>query len=560
MDVSKLGIGLGRGWMVLAAAVVAAFAGGGTAGADALELRKGDHICLVGNALGERMQFMNEWEALLYRRFPQHELVVRNLCFPADEPFKRDRSLNFGSPDDHLRHSKADVILFFFGMNEAFAGTRGEAAFARDLTRLVEETRAKDYSGKGPPRVVLVSPIAHEDLGDPNITDGRAHNEALERYTAIMKKVATATGAGFVDLFTPTKALFEATAAPLTINGIHLNEEGDRAVAPLIDRGLFGGAGEPAGASPSPASPKLEAAIADKNFHWWHRYRAVNGYSIYGTRGEAGSDGTYRNREVMERERAILDEMCANRDRRNWAIARGEAVPDAVDDSNTLPFFRPKTNVGIPNDPNIRNGKLGSLNYIPAAEQQKLFKLAPGYEINLYASEEDFPELAKPVALNFDNRGRMWVATMPSYPQWQPKTPLDDKLLILEDSDGDGHADRCKVFAGGLHQPTGFEIGLSGAFVGQGPDLLYLKDNDGDDRADERIRRVSGFDTADSHHGLAAFEWGPDGALYFQEGTFKQSQVETPYGPVRLGDAGVWRYEPRTERFGVHASLAFANP
>lgn len=537
-------------------ALLAVLTGGGTARADGLELRKGDHVCLVGNALGERMQFMNAWEALLYRRYPQLELVVRNLCFPGDEPFKRDRSLNFGNPDDHLRHGKADVILFFFGMNEAFAGPRGESAYAAALTRLIEETKTKDYGGNGPPRIALISPIAHEDLGDPNLTDGKAHNAELERYTAVMKKVAAATGVAFVDLFTPTKALFDETAEHLTINGVHLNEEGDRRVAPLIDLGLFGAPGAPTGATPEP----LKTAIADKNFHWFHRYRAVNGYSIYGTRGSAGSDGTYRNRDVMERERAILDEMCANRDRRIWMIAQGQNVPDVVDDTNTLPFFQPKTNVGIPNDPNIKNGKLGSLNYIPAAEQQKLFKLAPGYEINLFASEEDFPELAKPVALNFDNRGRMWVATMPSYPQWQPKSPMDDKLLILEDNNGDGRADRCKVFAGGLHQPTGFELGLGGAFVAQQPDLLFLEDTDGDDRADRRTRRLMGFDSADSHHGLAAFEWGPDGALYFQEGTFKQSQVETPYGPARLGDAGVWRYEPRTERFGVHASLAFANP
>ena len=90
--------------------------------------------------------------------------------------------------------------------------------------------------------------------------------------------------------------------------------------------------------------------------------------------------------------------------------------------------------------------------------------------------------------------------------------------------------------------------------------MLFLEDTDGDDRADRRTRRLMGFDTADSHHGLSAFEWGPGGALYFQEGTFKQSQVESPYGLTRLGDAGVWRYEPRTEQFGVHASLAFANP
>ena len=533
----------------------------GISRAGVVELRKGDHICLVGNALGERLQFANDWETLLYARFPRHELVVRNLCFPADEPFKRDRSLNFGSPDVHLAHSKADVILFFFGMNEAFAGKAGVDAFAADLRRLVDETKAKDYSGKGAPRIVLVSPIAHENLGDPNITDGAEHNVELARYTEAIRRVATATGVGFVDLFAPTKALFEATDRNLTINGVHLGDEGYREFAPLLDRGLFGedaGAGPKAGAAKVDA--RLKAEIADKNFHWWHRYRAVNGYSIYGTRGEAGSDGTYRNREVMERERAILDEMCANRDRRIWKVAQGMDVPETVDDSNTLPFFNPKTNVGGANDPNRKSGKLGSLEYIPAAEQQKMFRLAPGYEINLFASEEDFPELTNPVALNFDSRGRLWVSTMPSYPQWQPKTKLDDKLLILEDADCDGRADRCKVFAGGLHQPTGFEIGPGGVFVAQQPDLLYLKDEDGDDRADVRIRRLTGFDTADSHHGLSAFEWGPDGALYFNEGTFKQSQVETPYGPVRLGDAGVWRYEPRTERFGVHVSLAFANP
>src|SRR3954452_5725609 len=121
-------------------AILASFAVIDACRADVLQLRKGDHICLVGNALGERLQFANDWEALLHARFPRHELVVRNLCFPADEPFRRDRSLNFGSPDAHLAHSKADVILFFLGMNEAFAGEAGAEAFAADLKRLVEET------------------------------------------------------------------------------------------------------------------------------------------------------------------------------------------------------------------------------------------------------------------------------------------------------------------------------------------------------------------------------------------------------------------------------------
>ncbi|MDP6444955.1 MAG: azurin, partial [Pirellulaceae bacterium] len=164
------------------------------------------------------------------------------------------------------------------------------------------------------------------------------------------------------------------------------------------------------------------------------------------------------------------------------------------------------------------------------------------------------------VALNFDNKGRLWVSTMPSYPHWKPKTKMDDKLLILEDHNNDGVTDECKVFAGGLHQPTGFEIGMGGVYIAQQPDILFAKDTDGDDVADTVIRQLVGFDSADSHHGIAAFEWGPGGGLYFQEGTFKFSQVESPYGLTRLHEAGIWRYEPRSEKFGVHSSMAFANP
>jgi putative membrane-bound dehydrogenase-like protein len=524
--------------------------------AQVLELDKGDHICLVGNELGERMQHHNYWETLLHHTFADKQLAVRNLCFPGDEPFIRLRSKNFGTPESHLRHSQADVILYFFGFNESFAGAAGLSKFGEELRRLVDETKAQDFSGKGSPRIVLVSPIAFENTGDRNLPNGIAQNQRLAAYTKAMSSVAKVTGVGFVDLFTPTKQLFEESDKRLTLNGAHLNESGYQALAPILMKGLFG-------TSPSNISrdlAKLKREIDDKNFHWWHRYRAVNGFSIYGDRGLAGSDGTYNNRDVMEREREILDQMTANRDQRIWAIAQGESVPNDVDDSNTLPFIEPRTNVGGPDDKQAKLGKLGSLDYLNAEEQQKLFKLAAGYEINLVASEEQFPELANPVAIDFDNSGRLWVATMESYPHWKPKTVLDDKLLILEDKDHDGRADECKVFAGGLHQPTGFEIGRGGVYVAQQPDILFLQDTDGDDRADVRIRKLVGFDSADSHHGIAAFTWGPGGNLYFNEGTFKFSQVESPYGLTRMHEAGIWKYDPRTEKFGAHVSFAFSNP
>ncbi|MCO8120268.1 GDSL-type esterase/lipase family protein [Stieleria sp. TO1_6] len=518
-----------------------------------MKLQKGDHICLVGNALGERMQVQNEWETLLQTRFPELELVVRNLCFPGDEPYTRIRSKNFGSPDSHLTHSQASVVMYFFGYNESFAGAQGVDQFKAQLSKLVKETLANDY-GKGNPQVVLVSPIAFEGSDDPNLSDGKKQNENLALYTEAISSVAKENDVVFVDLFQPTQALFDSTDERLTLNGFHLNHDGYAKLAPVLDTSLFGDK------LTKPVNPDLKAEIDRKNFHWFHRYRAVNGFSIYGDRGKAGSDGTYNNTDVMERERAILDEMTANRDARVWAVAAGRPVPKVVDDSNTLPFITPKTNVGTPGDKNAKAGKLGTLNYLPAAEQIKLFDLAEGYQIQLIASEEQFPELSNPVALNFDSKGRLWVATMKSYPHWKPKSPMNDKLLIFEDNDGDYAADVCKVFAENLHQPTGFELGHGGAYVSRQPDIWFMKDTDGDDKADIVNRHLIGFDSADSHHGIAAFEWGPGGNLYFQEGTFKFSAVESPYGVRRLAEGGVWKYNPRTERLNVHCSFAFANP
>ena len=187
------------------------------------------------------------------------------------------------------------------------------------------------------------------------------------------------------------------------------------------------------------------------------------------------------------------------------------------------------------------------------------FQLQEGFEINLFASEKDFP-MGNPVAMNFDSKGRLWVSTMPTYPQYLPGNPPQDKILILEDTDNDGSADKHTVFADGLHLPTGFELGDGGVYVGLQPDLAFLKDTDGDDKADTKEILLHGLGTEDSHHAVHCFQWGPGGELYFGEGTFHHSQVETPYGPVRLADAGFFRYEPKSQKFEVFVSYPFANP
>ncbi len=545
-----------RLFALAAFAVVIAASTYSTGWSQALKLQQSDHVCLVGNELGERMQHDNHWETLLHAAYPDLQLTVRNLCFPGDEVVERIRSKNFGSPDSHLKHSGASVVLFFFGFNESFRGEKGLDQYATQLDELIKSTLKQDCSGKGAPRVVVVSPIAFENTGNANLPDGKVHNANLELYTKRMSEVAKANQVGFVDLFHPTLKLFDSTDAQLTLDGCHLSDLGNEKVAPLLMAGLFGSTPT----VPAERLATIRKEINDKNFHWWHRYRAVNGFSIWGDRGAAGSDGTYNNTDVMERERAILDQMTANRDARIWALASGKTVPTTIDDSNTLPELQPRTNVGTKDDPNAKAGKLGSLEYLTGAEQKKKFKLTQGYEIELFASEEQFPELAKPVAIKFDNAGRLWVSTMPSYPHWRPKTKLDDKIIILEDKNGDGKADQCKVFADGLHQPTGFEIGHGGAYVAEQPDILFLKDTDGDDRADVKVRQLVGFCSADSHHGPAGFTWCPGGNLYFQEGTFKYSQVEAHNGLTRMSEGGIWVYNPINKRFGAHVSFAFSNP
>ena len=104
----------------------------------------------------------------------------------------------------------------------------------------MRETTQASYNGEGPPRVVLVSPIAFEDTVDDDLPDAGAINERLARYTEAMAEVADEAGVGFVDLFAPTRDLFAATDERLTLNGAHLNDAGYRALAPILDRALFG--------------------------------------------------------------------------------------------------------------------------------------------------------------------------------------------------------------------------------------------------------------------------------------------------------------------------------
>src|SRR5262249_22006035 len=255
---------------------------------------------------------------------------------------------------------------------------------------------------------------------------------------------------------------------------------------------------------------------------WFQRYRTVDGYSIYGGRADLRFVGGQTNRVVMQREMEVLDVMTANRDRRVWAVAKGGDLK--VDDANAPPFIPVQSNKPGP----LPGGKHVFLDAEAAIGKMKV---ARGMKVNLFASEKQFPELVNPVALAWDPQGRLWVACWQTYPHWKPGERMNDRLLILEDTMGTGRADKCTVFADNLHCPTGFTFCNGGVLVAQQPDVLFLKDSTGKGRADVRVRVLSGIDSADTHHAANSFALDPGGAVYFQEGTFHHTQVETPWGP-----------------------------
>ena len=206
---------------------------------------------------------------------------------------------------------------------------------------------------------------------------------------------------------------------------------------------------------------------------------------------------------------------------------------------------------------NLKGADIALMNNHDPASELENFDLLSGYQANLFAAD---PMLANPVHMNWDSKGRLWVACSWSYPQIKPGEIANDKIIILEDSDNDGTADKSNVFADGLYLPTGIELANGGCYVGQSPDVFFLKDTNGDDVADIKELALTGFGIEDSHHSISAWRRGPGGWIYFQEGIFLHSQIETQYGVLRNFNGGVYQYNPRTQEIRLFCRGTGGNP
>ncbi|HAM70202.1 MAG TPA: hypothetical protein DCM86_00980, partial [Verrucomicrobiales bacterium] len=490
------------------------------------ELREGDRVLFLGDTLIEREGTTGYLESALTAAFPDRNITFRNLGWSADLPTGRSRaSFDWSRGEENwftnllgqVAAVRPSVVVLGYGMASSFDGPDGVATFTRSFERLIEGI--SKGASPNPVRYVILGPIRHEDLGAP-LPDPTAHNASLALYNSALREIAARHAYPFVDLFTelPRAPRPKGAGARLTENGIHLSADGYRRMALTTLRSL--------GLKETPGSEELRQAVLAKNELFFNQWRPENSTYLF----------LFRKHEQGQNAREIpqFDPLIQEQEKR-IASLRGRASPDAAGaakGSKALPTAAPRT-------PKID----------PTPQAHPSFDLAPGLEINLYAEN---PHLYKPIHMNFDARGRLWVASSSVYPQIKPGQTADDAIIVLEDKNGDGVAESSTIFADGLLIPTGVEPGDGGVYVGQSTELLHFKDTDGDGRADVRRTILSGFGTEDTHHILHTLHWGMDGQLYMNQSIYIHTHTETPNGVVNLNSGGILGLRPSTLEMGIH--------
>jgi putative heme-binding domain-containing protein len=497
------------------------------------ELRDGDRVAFVGDTLLEREQFSGYIELALASHYPDAKVSFRNLGWSADTPRGDSRSSLSKTQAGHEPADEAwnlfqeqfalvkpTVVFLGYGMANSFDGANGLPKFTRDLNNLIDTIQQQ--AGATKVRFVLLSPIRHENLGAP-LPDPSAHNAQLALYNAAIQELAAKRGLPFVSLFNDLDIQTKSKARrPLTDNGIHLNERGYQRAANVIERSLglketkFG----------SKYLEQVRAMIIAKNQLFFDRSRPQNMAYLLGFRkAEQGKNAV----EIPK-----FDGLVSTEDAKISVVLKTRKAQADVGPSSTA----------IKTD------------YTLTPQPLPEFEMAPGFEATLWAEN---PLLAKPIQMNFDARGRLWVASSAIYPQIEPGQKADDKILILEDTTGSGKANKSTVFVDGLLVPTAVLPGDGGVYVGQSTELLHFKDTNGDGKADQRRIVLSSFGTEDSHHNIHTLRWAPDGQMYFDQSIYIRTDAETPHGVVRLKSGGIFNLRPQTLDLEVFLR-GFCNP
>ena len=491
----------------------------------AFKLQANDVIALTGGSNIERARFNGFLQTHLFTAQPDAKIKVRNFGWEGDTVFeqwrdggaagKLDPSQSWRQQRDwrqQLAEVGATAVIAQFGQMESLAGVERLPAFITAYENLIAEFTE---SGR---RVVLVSPMRFEKSTQPLAPDLTRNNPAVQAYADAIRDLAARLGVTFIDL---TKLPHDAQ--PLTDNGYQLNEQGHRIVAAHIAKSL--GITPKAGVE----SEALRDTVLEMERLWFDYWRPMNWAFITGDRTTVAfaRDWKDNKKHLIPEEMKDFEPLLQQADENIWKALAGRPVTP-IGIRSSVPVEPPSVKPQSPEE------QLASLNVLE------------GFKVNLFASEAD--GVVKPSQMRWDERGRLWVACTVSYPQIKPGEKANDYVLICEDTDGDGKADKFHKFVEGLFMPTGIELGDGGLYVAQGTELLHFRDADGDGKADTRRIVLGGFGTGDSHQLINCLNWGFGGELWFTQGHHIYSRVETPYGVETLNRSGVWRLRPRTGR------------
>ena len=485
-------------------------------------LRSGDRVLFIGDTFFEREVNFGAIETALTAQWSTENVIFRNLGWSADTPLGQSRaSFDWNRGEDfwlvrvteQVALVKPTVAFLAYGTSAALGDASGAPKFKADLQRLMGAI--EDVSGQKV-RFVLLGPI-----GDPGFagSDAPRWSESLKAIEKATRELAESTSSEFV----PLAGWMVTRSSPSpTHDGVHLTREGYEQVSRVILKSLVGKESISAIFDPASSSQYsvLQKAIQKKNELFFNRWRPENWTYLFGFRkGEQGQNAV----EIPQFEPLIAE----------WeariAKLRDLSQPYTPTAGEVERLVAPVASSVTPT---------GHVQPIPT------FEVADGYEVSLWAEN---PQLHKPIGMNWDPQGRLWVASSEVYPQIKPGQPATDSVVVLEDTDGKGRADKATVFAEGLLIPTGvLPDGTGGCYVAASSELLHLSDTNHDGRADVREVVLTSFGTEDTHHNLHTLRWGFDGHLYMNQSMYTHSHIETPHGVRRLNSGGIWRFDPNT--------------
>ena len=575
-------------------------------------------IALVGGSLISNMENYGFFELAVLRNFPNQDVSFRNIAWPADDVYGLARS-QFGSAQNtrswqppsaeegfgskvlqrHLEEAAPATLIVGYGPEVAYAKQEADfALFTSGYKRLLA------FADSMKLKLILLSPPKQE-IAFSTMEESEKRNAYLAKAAAFIKEQAEAGKHIFIDLY--DQLITDPSQNLFTENGAQLNRAGYEKMNEILLQGLgldaskgfslsldetagivdaqncqisdwtktvYGAsfnltpdllqyAGKVVSQKPvaifingelyskkqdtvsyltlAPDSlrhQRLVETIKEKNRLHRYRLQPLNEAYIYlFRRHEMGHlayemDDLYRLVEEKERE---IKRLLAKRtsDIEIELIRPWKSPKDYPEDE--VPAFVPEPNV---------------------EKELAAFNIAEGYEMSLFAAD---PMIANPININWDTKGRAWVATSSTYPHIVPGREPNDRIVILEDTDNDGRADKHTVFAENLMIPHSVMPVPGGAYVTATTQLLFLADTDGDDIADERRVVYDGFGNADVHHMIHGLRWAPWGDLYFTQSIYINSFIETPYGRRVLNGSGIWSFRPETERLEIF-SRGLINP